>query len=78
MPGALVLFALAIALAFGITHYNQWDILLLYWWAEPYGQADPIYGRDIGFYLFELPLYELLQNSLLAASLIASILLLLG
>lgn len=78
MPLALILFALAIALAFGIIHYNQWDTLLLYWWAGPYGQADPIYGRDIGFYLFELPFYELLQNSLLAASLIASILLLVG
>ena len=78
MPVALLLLALAIALAFGIIHYNLWDTLLLYWWAGPYGQADPIYGRDIGFYLFELPLYELLQNSLLAASLIASVLILAG
>ena len=78
MPVALLLLALAIALAFGFIHSNQWDTLLLYWWAGPYGRADPIYGRDIGFYLFELPLYELLQNSLLAASLIASILLLFG
>ena len=78
MPGALLLLALAIALVIGFIHYAQWDALLLYWWAGPYGQADPIYGRDIGFYLFELPLYELLQNGLLAASLIASILLLVG
>jgi len=78
MPRALLLLALAIALAFGFIHYDQWDTLLLYWWAGPYGQADPIYGRDIGFYLFELPLYELLQNNLIAASLIASILLLVG
>ena len=78
MPGALLLLALAIALAFGFIHYSHWDTLLLYWWAGPYGQADPIYGRDIGFYLFELPFYELLQNSLLAASLISSILLLVG
>jgi len=78
MPGALLLLALAIALVIGFFHYSQWDTLLLYWWAGPYGQADPIYGRDIGFYLFELPLYELLQDSLLAVSLIASILLLVG
>lgn len=78
MPGALLLLALAIALVFGLIHYGEWDTLLLYWWAEPYGQADPIYGRDIGFYLFELPLYELLQNSLIAASLITSVVLLFG
>ena len=75
IPGALLLFSLAIAFVFGFVHYDRWDTLLLYWWAGHYGQADPIFGRDIGFYLFELPLYELFQNSLIAASLIASILL---
>ena len=78
MPGVLLLLALAIALVIGFFHYNQWDTLLLYWWSGPYGQTDPIYGRDIGFYLFELPLYESLQDSLLTVSLIASILLLVG
>ena len=29
-----------------------------------FGQADPIFGKDIGFYLFRLPFYELLRNSL--------------
>ena len=75
MPGALLLLAIAMALVFGFIHYGQWDTLLLYWWSGPYGQADPIFGNDIGFYLFKLPLYELIQDSLLAASLIASILL---
>ncbi len=78
MPDHLFLLALAIALVFGFIHYYQWDTLLLYWWAGPYGQADPIYGRDIGFYLFELPFYELLQDSLFGVSLIASILILVG
>lgn len=78
LPDTLFLLALAIALVFGFIHYGQWDALLLYWWAGPYGQADPIYNSDIGFYLFELPFYELLQNSLLATSLIAFVLVFVG
>ena len=76
--GILFYLALAIALIFGFVYYSQWDTLLRYWWAEAYGQAEPIHGHDVGFYLFELPLYELLQNSLLGVSLIASIFLLFG
>ena len=72
MPGVLLLLVCAIAVSSGLMLYRQWDTLLLYWWAGPYGQEDPVYGHDIGFYLFELPLYELLQNSLLTLSLIAS------
>ena len=74
----LRLAAAAIALVFGFIFYSQWDTLLRFIWAGSYGQADPVYGHDIGFYLFELPFWELLQDSLLATSFIASILLFLG
>ena len=31
----------------------------------PYGQSDPLYGKDIGFYLFSLPAYVALKNWML-------------
>ena len=74
----LMVAALVLALVFGLVFYNRWDTLLRFLWSQPYGEIDPIFGRDIGFYLFELPFLELLQNSLLAASLVALFLLLLG
>jgi len=74
----LMVAAVMLALVFGLVFYNRWDTLLRFWRSQPYGEIDPIFGRDIGFYLFELPFLELLQNSLLAASLVALILLLLG
>jgi uncharacterized membrane protein (UPF0182 family) len=71
-PGLLILVAVAIALIFAAVFYSQWDTLLRFHWSLAYGKADPIYNRDIGFYLFELPFLELLQNGMLAATFIAS------
>ena len=31
----------------------------------PYGQNDPLFGKDIGFYLFSLPVYIALKNWML-------------
>ncbi|WP_164081782.1 UPF0182 family protein, partial [Stenotrophomonas maltophilia] len=31
----------------------------------PYGARDPLYGEDIGFYLFSLPAYIAVRNWLL-------------
>lgn len=35
------------------------SMFVLQWAAwEPFGWADPLFGRDVGFYVFRLPLYE--------------------
>ncbi|MCB8981655.1 MAG: UPF0182 family protein [Ardenticatenaceae bacterium] len=54
----------AIFLAFGFASSIavRWDEFLLYLNRVPFGTADPIFGRDISFYLFELPVYEALQQ----------------
>jgi uncharacterized protein len=70
-PLLLILVAVLVALTFGLVFYGQWETLLRFWWSRSYGETDPIFGRDIGFYLFEVPFLELLQDSVLAASLIA-------
>ena len=70
--------AVMLALVFGIIFFNQWGTLLIFWWSQPFAEVDPIFGRDIGFYLFELPFLELLQDSLIAVSIIALALLLIG
>jgi uncharacterized membrane protein (UPF0182 family) len=77
-PGVLVFAAIVLALIFGLVFYSQWDTLARFWWAQAFGEVDPIYSRDIGFYLFKLPFLELVQSSLLAASFLASTLLVAG
>jgi hypothetical protein len=41
-----------------------WRVALQFLHPTPFGQADPIFQRDIGFYLFRLPLWQNLQTSL--------------
>ena len=43
----------------------RWDTVLLYFNQEPFGSTDPIFNRDIGFFIFSLPFYIFLQKGLL-------------
>ena len=44
---------------------NHWDLVLRYLYQQPFGSTDPIFGKDISFYMFSLPFYVLLRNGLL-------------
>jgi hypothetical protein len=41
---------------------GEWPTLLRYLYHVPYGSNDPLYGKDIGFYLFSLPAYIEIKN----------------
>jgi uncharacterized membrane protein (UPF0182 family) len=51
-----------IALFSGGRGAAAWDTILLYWNAGPFGRVDPLFGRDLGFYLFVLPTWRLLHG----------------
>ena len=55
LPGALVLGFLAGSQATG-----QWETFLKFFNAQPFNMPDPLFGRDIGFYVFRLPVLETL------------------
>ena len=59
----LVLLSGLAALLFALVLSSYWDTCLRFFWGGDFNQADPIYGRDIGFYVFRLPFYQFLQNS---------------
>ena len=44
---------------------SSWDVVLRFLFQVPFGQSDPVYGTDIGFYLFSLPAYLALKNWML-------------
>ncbi len=52
---------------------TQWDLLLRYLYQQPFGSIDPIFKRDIGFYLFSLPFYLFIQNLLLVLFIVAAL-----
>jgi uncharacterized protein len=63
---------ISLILAIGIAHplMQQWERFLLYLFGPAMGIQDPVYGKDISYYLFAYPIYTLLQRHLLVAFLL--------
>ena len=51
-----------IALFAGGRGAAAWDTVLQYWNATPFGRVDPLFDRDLGFYLFVLPTWRLVHG----------------
>lgn len=49
----------------------SWNEVLLFLRPTPFGAADPLFGRDIGFYVFTLPVYRLVQGWLVTLTMMA-------
>lgn len=54
--------ALAAGFLFGLALQGQWETALLALNAELFGISDPIFGQDIGWYVFQWPLWDFLQS----------------
>jgi uncharacterized membrane protein (UPF0182 family) len=52
----------------------QWDMFLRYVFQQPFGNTDPIFSKDIGFYVFSLPFYLFIQNGLLVLFILVGLL----
>ena len=51
------------ALGVGGAALGAWDTIQLFLHRAPYGQVDPNFGKDVSFFLFELPFYRLIQSA---------------
>ncbi|HEY5434372.1 MAG TPA: UPF0182 family protein [Candidatus Limnocylindrales bacterium] len=73
---AIAGFALLLAIGIGGAISGAWDTILLWVNRVPYSTTgtvtDPVFGKDISFFLFELPFFRLIQ-SLLTGILLASL-----
>lgn len=65
---AAVIFVLA-----GSIGWSHWNELLLFLHASDFGVEDPVYGRDVGFYVFALPVLRLVRSGLTSLVLITAI-----
>ena len=65
LPGVGVLVtaaALFLSFVMGQAAASNWESFLRFIYRVPFGAADPIYDLDIGFYLFQLPIYQFLRG----------------
>lgn len=67
--------ALVVTAMFSFGFYIRWDESLLFVWNMPFGDTDPLFSNDLGFYLFQLPFLELIQSSLLVLTFLTTALL---
>jgi uncharacterized protein len=54
--------ATVLAVFIGLFASNRWETWLAWRNAVEFGQADPILGRDVSFYVFSLPFLQLLRG----------------
>ena len=69
----IVAVALILGLLIAMGETGRWDLILRFLYQAPYGQIDPVFDKDIAFYLFSLPVFVALKNGLLWILLLASL-----
>lgn len=52
----------AVAFISGLAASSQWPMFQQFVHARPFGAADPIFNRDIGFFVFRLPVYQYVES----------------
>ena len=63
--------ALGMSIAFSLLLSTYWRAILLAFHPVAFTQTDPIFRRDIGFYVFQLPVWELIAFWLMGLFLLA-------
>jgi uncharacterized membrane protein (UPF0182 family) len=67
LVGALALPAAAlVGLVFASAGWKAWEVFQLWRHQVPFGEADPVFGRDVAFYVFTLPALKWLEWALFA------------
>lgn len=64
---ALLGVSLLMGLFAGMSASGEWRTFLLWWNRESFGETDPEFGKDIGFYVFSLPWLHFLVDFVMTA-----------
>ncbi|MBD2682359.1 MULTISPECIES: UPF0182 family protein [Nostoc] len=61
-PGFLLTaIAIVFSAIFGLMLFQNWAKVLLYFHPTTFNSTEPLFGRDISFYIFSLPFWQLLE-----------------
>ena len=63
--------SLLVALLTGLSVAGDWLAFLQFTYGVPFGHTDPIFGRDISFYVFRFPVWDELQARMFMLALLA-------
>ena len=70
----LILIApLVLAVMTGLVMSQQWEVVLQYLNASPFDLPDPIFGKDVAFYVFNLPFWLMVKSLIWEIMIVISI-----
>lgn len=60
--------SIILAIVIAVPFYQQWEDALLFFFGSNAGISDPVFDRDVSFYLFSYPVFMLIQKELLSTA----------
>jgi uncharacterized membrane protein (UPF0182 family) len=63
--------SVVVALVSGLAGASGWLMWLNFFNAVPFAERDPLFGREIGFYIFRMPVYQAVRQQALLVAIIA-------
>jgi len=70
---SIILGTALLSIIFGLVAQGNWELLLRFFNGQPFGVTDPVFGREIAFYVFSLPFFQWLKGWFTAALIITFI-----
>ncbi len=67
----IIIVVAVLSLIFGSVLAARWELFLRFANSVPFGISDPVYSQDLGFYIFDLPVYTFLQGWILGIAIVA-------
>lgn len=67
-----------VGLAAGFIAQSGWRTVLMFLNRQSFGETDPQFGKDLGFYAFELPFYRFVLDGLSLLAMLALVIVLVG
>ena len=69
----LMIAVLAVSIIIGFTNAVNWELFLRFFNSSSFGASDPIFNKDLSFYIFNYPVYTSIQKGLLAILVLSTI-----
>jgi len=70
---SVILATILLSIIFGLVAQGNWEIILRAFNWQPFGITDPVFNREIGFYVFSLPFLHMLRGWFLGALIVTLI-----
>ena len=65
LRGLVILAVTILSLIFGATVQGKWETVLTFLNGQPFGVTDPLFNREVSFFVFTLPFWELVRGWLI-------------